>query len=138
MRRYKAKPWAGPCGWLNPGCRGAGRGPSADELVKQSAHLVTLPGRERKLERGPARGHSGFSCTPCVGYGRARAGPGKPGRGCHLLAWPLGPCCTLFFFLIFWPCRAARGISVPRLGMEPAPLAVEARSLNHWTAREVP
>ena len=25
-----------------------------------------------------------------------------------------------------------------RPGIEPVPLAVEARSLNHWTAREVP
>ena len=32
----------------------------------------------------------------------------------------------------------ACGILVPRTGIEPAPPAVEARSLNHWTAREVP
>ena len=29
------------------------------------------------------------------------------------------------------------GILVPRPGMEPAPLAVEARSFNHWAAREI-
>ena len=36
--------------------------------------------------------------------------------------------------------RAACGsrILVPRTGIEPMPLAVEAWSLNHWTAREVP
>jgi len=28
-------------------------------------------------------------------------------------------------------------ILVPHLGIEPAPLAGEARSLNHWTAGEV-
>ena len=32
----------------------------------------------------------------------------------------------------------ACGIVVPRPGIEPTPLAVEAQSLNHWTAREVP
>ena len=30
------------------------------------------------------------------------------------------------------------GILVPRPGIEPGPPAVEAWSLNHWTAREVP
>ena len=29
------------------------------------------------------------------------------------------------------------GILVPQPGTEPVPLAVEALSLNHWTAREV-
>ena len=32
----------------------------------------------------------------------------------------------------------ACGILVPQPGIEPTPLAVEAWSLNHWTAREVP
>ena len=41
-----------------------------------------------------------------------------------------------FFFL--WPHCATCGILVPRPGIEPAPPAVEAHSLNHWTAREVP
>ena len=41
-------------------------------------------------------------------------------------------------FKIFWPCRAACGILVPWPGMEPVPPAVEARSPNHWTIREVP
>ena len=31
----------------------------------------------------------------------------------------------------------AFGILVPQPGIEPGPLAVEALSLNHWTAREV-
>ena len=34
-------------------------------------------------------------------------------------------------------CAACR-ILVPQPGIEPVPPAVEARSLNHWTAREVP
>ena len=29
-------------------------------------------------------------------------------------------------------------ILVPRPGINPVPPALEARSLNHWTAREVP
>ena len=41
-------------------------------------------------------------------------------------------------FIVFWPHRAACGILVPQAGTEPAAPAVEARSLNHWTAREVP
>ena len=32
----------------------------------------------------------------------------------------------------------ACGILVPRPGLEPVPPPVEARSLNHWTGREVP
>ena len=43
-----------------------------------------------------------------------------------------------FFFLIFWPCRAASGILVPWPGIEPATPAVEVQSLNYWTSREVP
>ena len=40
------------------------------------------------------------------------------------------------------PCLArgmhSCGILVPRSGIEPTPPALEVRSLNHWTAREVP
>ena len=43
-----------------------------------------------------------------------------------------------FFFFFFWPHHAACGILVPQPGIEPVPPAVEAQSLNHWTAREVP
>ena len=42
---------------------------------------------------------------------------------------------TLFFF---WPSLAACGILVPRPGIKPVPPEVEARSPNHWTAREFP
>ena len=41
-------------------------------------------------------------------------------------------------FVCFWLHRAACGILVHRRGIEPMPPAVEAQSLNHWTAREVP
>ena len=46
------------------------------------------------------------------------------------------PC--LMFFSFFWLCHAACGILDPQPGIEPMPLALEARSLSHWTAREVP
>ena len=37
----------------------------------------------------------------------------------------------------FWLHHAARGILVPKPGIEPMPPAAEAQSLNHWTAKEV-
>ena len=45
---------------------------------------------------------------------------------------------TLFFKIYFWPHHAACGILAPCPGIEPAPSALEAQSLNHWTTREVP
>ena len=42
-----------------------------------------------------------------------------------------------FFFFFFWLCCVACRILAPRPGLEPTPPALEARSLNHWTAREV-
>ena len=36
-----------------------------------------------------------------------------------------------FFNLSVWPHRAAHGISVPQLGMEPIPAEVEVLSLNY-------
>ena len=45
---------------------------------------------------------------------------------------------VIILLLFFWPRRAACRILVPRPGIEPVAPAVEARSLNHWTAREVP
>ena len=42
-----------------------------------------------------------------------------------------------FFLFLFWPRCTACGIFVPQPGIKPGPPAVKARSLNHWTAREV-
>ena len=42
-----------------------------------------------------------------------------------------------FIFFFFLLGRAACGILVPRPGIEPMAPAVEARSLNRWTARDV-
>ena len=41
-----------------------------------------------------------------------------------------------FFFLA--ALHGMQDLLVPQPGTEPAPSAVEVRSLNHWTAREVP
>ena len=50
--------------------------------------------------------------------------------------------CFLFFFnvylFIYWPRQTACGISVLQPGIKPMLHTLEAQSLNHWTAREVP
>ena len=43
----------------------------------------------------------------------------------------------LWFCFSFWPSRTACEILVPQKGIKPMPPALEAQSLNHWTAREV-
>ena len=75
-------------------------------------------------------------------------------RGCHVLLLPrlrlegshqkallLGgnqiQTWCLLFSGFFWAVHVARGILVPRPGIEPMPPAVEGWSPNHWTAREV-
>ena len=42
----------------------------------------------------------------------------------------------LAFYIFFGYVACA--IFVPKQGLNPDPTAVEARSLNHWTVREVP
>ena len=53
--------------------------------------------------------------------------------------WTLLPC--FFLFLFFggggYPTHLACGILVPQTGMELGSPAVDARSLHHWTARDV-
>ena len=44
----------------------------------------------------------------------------------------------LLLLFLFWPHHAASGALVPWQGIEPVSPALEAWSLNHWTAREVP
>ena len=39
---------------------------------------------------------------------------------------------------LFWPCRTACGVLVPRPGIEPVPPALEVCGLNRWTTSEVP
>ena len=38
---------------------------------------------------------------------------------------------------VYWPCHVPCGILVPQPEIESMPFALKARSLNHWTAREV-
>ena len=38
---------------------------------------------------------------------------------------------------VFWPCHVACRILGPQPGIKPVPSAVESRSPNHWTAKEV-
>ena len=53
--------------------------------------------------------------------------------------WVFFSICPFVLVLVwFWLHRVARGILVPQPGMEPASPALGARSLNHWTTREVP
>ena len=42
------------------------------------------------------------------------------------------------FYFVYRPYHAACRILVPWLGIKPVPSALEARSLNHWTTRDVP
>ena len=42
------------------------------------------------------------------------------------------------FCFAFWPYLEACKILLPRPGIEPLPLAVEAQNPNHWTSREFP
>ena len=44
----------------------------------------------------------------------------------------------MVFKILFWPYHVACGILVPQPGIELAPPALEAQSLNHGTCREVP
>ena len=43
---------------------------------------------------------------------------------------------AFFFFFLFWPCSVACGLLVPKPGIKPRPLAVNAWSPNHWTTRK--
>ena len=60
--------------------------------------------------------------------------------GGFLTTAPPGKPRILFFIFYFLatPPGAACGTLVPRPGIKRMPPAVEAQSLNHWTAREVP
>ena len=44
----------------------------------------------------------------------------------------------LTYFFFFWLCSMACGILVPQLRIEPVSPALEAQSLNWWTAMGVP
>ena len=51
------------------------------------------------------------------------------------LCYTVGPCWLSIFFFFFG--HTMRPVELPPPGIEPAPSAVEALSLNHWTTWEV-
>ena len=51
---------------------------------------------------------------------------------------PQSQACPLHLSFFMFGCTEQHEGSFPLLGIGPAPPAVEARSLNCWTAREVP
>ena len=46
--------------------------------------------------------------------------------------------CSLLFFFFFWLHSIAYGILVPQSGVEPEPLAMNARSPDCWIVRKFP
>ena len=64
--------------------------------------------------------------------------PGNISSAVSKLRWDPGFFSLFFFFLTFCPRHIASGIFVPWPAIEPMPPALEARSLSHWVAREVP
>ena len=63
-----------------------------------------------------------------------------PALNFHVLKWDMFAVfyfLLFFFFFFFLLYLAAFGILVPQVGLKPVSLAVEARSPNHWTTREV-
>ena len=64
--------------------------------------------------------------------------PSKDSRSlCHQSQSGVGISFLFQLLIFFWPRHVGRGILVPQPGIEPEPPALEVRSLNHWTAREV-
>ena len=69
----------------------------------------------------------------------------SPSTQSHLFAFRSAASFTPHYFfllfyllLFFWLCQATCGILAPPPGIKPMLLSLEAWSLNHWTAREVP
>ena len=62
---------------------------------------------------------------------------------CSLQRWEPEVYREIFFLSViliffFWQCHSAYWILVPQPGIEHVPPAFKVRSLDHWTAREVP
>ena len=79
-----------------------------------------------------------------MGSPRCVRRPGPGARQCCVGPLQNRGWMLVFIFILFYyyhfggPHHAACRILVPRPGIEPMPPAVEAGSLSHWTAREVP
>ena len=89
-------------------------------LIKPSSYLRVIYDRPKAKIKGSSIQHL---CSVPLPAGFSR------GYSCVLFP---DMCFFILFFFFFLLLQHAR------LGIEPAPPAVEARSLNHWTTREVP
>ena len=92
---------------------------------------VGIPGTlswQRAVPGGTARGQGSRSPSPTDVPPPAHPRALGQDRNLHF---------RFFSFFYFGCTTRYAGILVPRPGIEPSPPAVEARSLNHWTAREV-
>ena len=91
--------------------------PWAAESQRPASPLWPLPPLEHPLAPNPASG--------------SRRGLSNPRRATdNSQIWSSKKC--------FLPHRTACGILVPQQGIKSRPLAVEARSPNHWATKEVP
>ena len=109
-------------------------GPPAREAAEENEQAKSSGGgeaaRERKIRTSrEARTHF---------QDRVTGSQQLPSQGMlvsNSVKYMLGYVCDFF---PPWPHRAACGILVPRPGIEPTLPELEVRSLDHWTAREVP
>ena len=100
-------------------------------------------GRVLETRVGGRRWRSGTAAVSSLGAGFSSRtlgpwGPKQPGlalskQGLDLRFAKVWLLYALFKFFSFWPCCGPCRILGPRPGIKPEPLALEARSLNHWT-----
>ena len=100
------------------------------EAACKSSKLVCLS------PSSPPSLHPALENLQLTSGGGGRKACGKA-RGSPRATTPIPPPPQVFLFFLFLATLQACGILVPRPGTEPVIPAVEARSLNHWTAREV-
>ena len=115
------------------------------ESYREGGHLLCWVSWLHTLALLPLESGSAHRCpSPLTSRdSRARAAAqlsgGRVGSCCwvpqDLGSWVIKMAWLVFFFR---PCHTACGILIPQPGIEPVPLPVEARSPNHWTARECP
>ena len=158
--------WLGDPVWRTLGGQEAAQGEGRMKQSAEGCGCWKEPGPKSLLSSAPCGQPVGrpfpAGTTPIAGVGGRQGRSAKQGQplgdGSQLaqatfcLYWQgVQRCCHLaeptpvpfhsilfdIFYYFFWPRHVACGILVPRPGIKPAPPAVEARSPNHWTAREV-
>ena len=146
----------GPSGpFTNPSDRSITGVPRGSSSIQPSHILHTWPQKKNKKNlataspRASSHQASKLSCTPFPSSGplTKAMSPAYPPRPCSRQPSSLNlpsflPVSVSFSCLSLFNCvsvhHVACGILVPRPGIEPVSTAVEAPSLNPWTAREVP